>query len=161
LPGVGNKKVPFRKWYGNLSEMRSHISDHVNQIVVTATAIFDILKLNKQCAIVTESPDRSNLFYCFQHFDKSLPLDLLFDDIIKEIQINDVTAKRIIIYCQTRKQCGLLYKMFEVALGSKFYKGSSNKPTRCLVEMYHAGTPSSVKNTFQGICENLMDTLEF
>jgi ATP-dependent DNA helicase RecQ len=101
--------------------------------------------LNKQCVIVTESPNRSNIFYCFQYFNKSLPLDLLFDDIIKEIQINDVTAKRVIIYCQTRKQCGILYKMFEVSLGIKFYKGSSPKPTRRLVEMYHAGTPSSVK----------------
>jgi hypothetical protein len=39
LPGVGNKKVPFRQWYGNLSELRSLISDHVRQIVVTATVV--------------------------------------------------------------------------------------------------------------------------
>ena len=132
--------------------MRSLICDNVKQIVVTATAtkqtryaIFDILKLNKQCAIITESPNRSNIFYCFQYFNKALSLNLLFDEVIKDIEANNVSAKRTIIYCQTRKQCGLLYKMFEVALGSKFYKGSSSKPTKHLVEMYHACTPSSVK----------------
>ena len=36
--------------------------------------------------------------------------------------------------------------MFEIALGNKFYKGSSHKPTKRLVEMYHTGTPCPVKN---------------
>ena len=70
--------------------MRSFISDNVKQIVVTATAtkqtryaIFDILKMNKQRAIVTDNPNRSNIFYCFQYSNKALSLNLLFDEVIK------------------------------------------------------------------------------
>ncbi len=121
-------------------------------MVVTATAtkqtrlaIFDSLKLSKQCIIVSEIPDRANMFYCIQFFNKDLPLNQLFADLIEEIGINSVTAKRTIIYCQTRKQCAHLHRVFEVSLGRKFYKDCTPKHTRRMVEMYHAGTPSSAK----------------
>ena len=58
--------------------------------------------------------------------------------------------------------------MFEVALGNKFYKGSSHKPTKRLVEMYHAGTSCSIKNHISknlskpdGHIRNLIATIAF
>ena len=58
---------------------------------------------------------------------------------------NHLEAKRTIIYCQTRKQCALRYRVFEESLGSNFYKGPNPNPKQRLVEMYHSGTPNSVK----------------
>jgi superfamily II DNA helicase RecQ len=71
LPGA--KPVPFRKWYGNLGELRS-LFKNVNFIVCTATAttstkakIFSILSLNRGNTLEIEvSPDRENLIYMKQ-----------------------------------------------------------------------------------------------
>ena len=124
--------------------MRSLICDNVKQIAVTATAtkqtryaIFDILKLNKQCAIITESPNRSNIFYCFQYFNKALSLNLLFDKVIKDIEANDVTAKRTIIYCQTRKQgnnVGFYTKCLKLPLEANFTKDHQASPPNVLLK---------------------------
>lgn len=46
------------------------------------------------------------------------------------------------IFCQ----CALIWKMFELSLGNKFYADSIEEPRSRLVEMFHAGIPSSVKS---------------
>ena len=56
----------------------------------------------------------------------------------------EVTQKRTIIYCQTRKQCSVLYRLFQVHLEEKLFHGECI-PSNRMVEMFHAGTPDSVK----------------
>lgn len=48
------------------------------------------------------------------------------------------------MYCQTRKQCSVLYRLFEVYLMHSMYHGPEAAENR-IVEMYHAGTPEAVK----------------
>eukprot|EP00794_Sanderia_malayensis_P014543 gene14543-16046_t len=140
----GSKKgeVPFRRWYGNLGELRSLAPDHVKMIVITATAtsktrsaIFECLSLGKSTSCVARSPHHENLHYCFEYLPKEMELSVVFSDILDDIQQNGCDATRTIVYCQTRKQCGVLYRTFEVALGLKFYKESLKHPKKRLVEM--------------------------
>jgi ATP-dependent DNA helicase RecQ len=121
-------------------------------LVVTASAtketravIYESLKLSNTTAVVSKSPDRSNLQYTLQYMDKNIPLDLLFTDIIEDLKSNGIRGVRTIIYCQTRKQCALLYRLFETTLGNLFYKDGLPNCKHRLVDMYHAGTPEQVK----------------
>ncbi|XP_028413088.1 ATP-dependent DNA helicase Q-like SIM [Dendronephthya gigantea] len=133
-PGAKKGELPFRKWYGNLGELRSLVPDEVNMIVATASAtketkavIYESLQLTKNTAVVSKSPDRSNF------------------DVIENVRIMGTSAARTIIYCQMRKQSAVLYRVFETSLGHKFYMGGVPNCKACLVEMYHAGTPKAVK----------------
>ena len=117
LPGARRSNVPFRCWYGNLGELRSLSPDDVNILVVTASAtketrsiIYQSLKLSHTITVVSKSPDRSNLQYILQYMDKNISLDLLFNEVIKDIKSNGMRAIRSIVYCQTRKQCAGLYR---------------------------------------------------
>ena len=152
LPGARQSNVPFICWYGNLGEFRSLLPDDVNMVVVTASAtketrsiIYESLKLSHTTAVVSKSPDRSNLQYILQYMDKNIPLDLLFNEVIEDIESNGIRAIRSIVYFQTRKQCAVLYRVFETALGDSFYKDAVPNCKRSLVDMYHAGTPEPVK----------------
>eukprot|EP00112_Aurelia_sp_Birch-Aquarium-sp1_P018081 Seg4264.3 transcript_id=Seg4264.3/GoldUCD/mRNA.D3Y31 product="putative ATP-dependent RNA helicase R290" protein_id=Seg4264.3/GoldUCD/D3Y31 len=50
------------------------------------------------------------------------------------------------IFCQTRNHCALIWKMFELSLRKDFYANvCEGDPEFRLVEMFHAGTPQSVK----------------
>ena len=51
---------------------------------------------------------------------------------------------RTLIYCQTRKQCSLLFRLFEVYLGEQMYH-QDKLPQNRIVNMYHAGTVASAK----------------
>lgn len=79
--------------------------------------------------------------------DNNDPLDKVFGKLIEEISENGHNTNRTFIYCQTRKQCAVIFRMFEVYLGKKMFLNPSKcRPKERLVEMYHAGTPESVKS---------------
>ena len=54
--------------------------------------------------------------------------------------------ERCIIFCQTRKQCFILYRLFTEVLGKKNFVGSRLSYGHCLVQMFHAGSPDTVKS---------------
>ena len=121
-------------------------------LVVTASAtketrsiIYESLKLSHTTAVVSKSPNRSNLQYILQYMDKNIPLDLLLNEVIEDVKSNGIRAIRSIDYCQTRKQCAVLYRFLETTLGDLFYKDAVPTCTHSLVDMYHAGTPEPVK----------------
>ena len=152
LPGARKCKLPFREWYGNLGELRSLVPQDVKMIVATASAskstvtvIYESLKLANDTYVVTKSPDRINLKYYVQYIDKDISLEIIFSKIIDDVRNEGINAPRTIIYCQTRKQCAILYKVFETNLGKLFYKDAVPNCKKRLVEMYHAGTPETVK----------------
>ena len=138
LPGARKCKLPFQQ--------------DVKMIVVTASAskstvtvIHESLKLPNDTDVVTKSPDRTNLKYCVQYIDKDIPLEIIFSKIIDDVRNEGINAPRTIIYSQTREQCAILYKVFETNLGKLFYKNAVSNCKKRLVEMYHAGTPKTVK----------------
>lgn len=128
-------------------------------MILTATAtkatkeeILTTLHLSeKDIHFVEQSPNRSNLKYSVQYIDKNEPLETAFSTLINELKALGLNTPRILIYCQTRKQCAVLYRVFEIFLGKYIFHGEC-KPQNRIVEMYHAGTPTSVK---EQIIENL------
>ncbi|CAB3987147.1 mediator of RNA polymerase II transcription subunit 34-like [Paramuricea clavata] len=149
----GNKKVPFRKWFGCLGEIRSLIPKNNKIIIVTATAtkatksqILESLDITAdQLHTVEQNPNRINLMYILSYMDKQRSLKDVFIKLITELRTVLCKTERTLIYCQTRKQCSLLFRMFEINLGKNMYNGAALPPNR-LVEMFHAGTPQSVKD---------------
>ena len=71
--------------------------------------------------MIEQSPDRPNLLYLVEYLDKSHGLEVQFGKLIKELKASGVKTPRTVIYCQTRKQCSILYRMFQVYLGGKFF----------------------------------------
>lgn len=157
--GRRKESIPFRKWYGNLSELVSLVPSNVNFLILTATAtqsttdcILDSLHIPvKKVYTVKRSPNRNNLRYSLQYIDNNMPLEMVFRGIIDEVFQKGATTERTIIYCQTRKHCGLIFRLFEIHLRNNLYNGI-NRPHNRVVEMYHAGTPDQVK---KHVIENL------
>ena len=144
--------MPFRKWYGCLGELRSLIPTPTRLVILTATAtkatkeeILNTLHLSgEDVKFIEQSPDRPNIKYCAQYLDKNEPLEASFSTVIEELKTMHGNTPRTLIYCQSRKQCSVLFRMFEVFLGHCIFQGTI-KPQNRIVEMYHAGTSSRVK----------------
>ena len=108
--------------------------------------LFDMLDLTLQDTFCVEkSPARSNICYCFCYVDKSLELETVFKDLIDEIKDLKHETKRTIIFCHTRKQCSVIYRMFCLAISDNLYAYGKQDPTMRIVDMFHAGSPNSVK----------------
>ena len=56
-----------------------------------------------------------------------------------------MSSERTMIFCQTRKQCALVYAAFKESLGNEFFINEEPDSKGRLMEMFHAGTPESVK----------------
>ena len=120
----------------------------------TKSEILSTLHLSEdEIKFVEQSPDRPNLKYTVEYLDKNEPLQASFSTIIADLKSLGLTAPRTMIYCQTRKQCSVLFRVFEVFLGQNIFNGT-NRPQNRMVEMYHAGTPTRVKEHIVG---NLAD----
>jgi hypothetical protein len=60
------------------------------------------------------------------------PLETIFVFMVQELKVKGIDADKCIIVCQTRKQCSLIYRMFQVALGSiNFLNDSTDKEVPC------------------------------
>lgn len=92
------------------------------------------------------SPERGNLKYCIQYVDNSLELSVVFGHIISEVKHKKRSTCRMIVYCQTRKQCAILWRVFKLQLGEHLYVDGNESPKNCMVQMFHAGTPDSAKS---------------
>ena len=144
--------IPFRQWYGNLGEMYSLISSDVSTVVLTATAskatkkdIFKTLNLSQATFVIERSPERPNIRFGTQYLDKNLPLSAVFESVVEELRNERCNFERTIIFCQTRKQCALVYRTFVDSLSDDLYVNRKPDARQRMVEMFHAGTPDSVE----------------
>ena len=162
LPGnKGSNEVPFRKWYGCLGELQSFFPQQCKLMILTATAtkdtkeqILSALHLTAEDGyFIEQSPDRENIQYSVQYLEKNEPMETAFASMIQDLKHYTVNSPRTLIYCQTRKQCSIIYRIFEVYLGKQLYLGEC-LPKNRLVDMYHAGTPPLAK---EHITKNLAD----
>ena len=109
--------------------------------------IYQMLNLNAFSTFeIEKSPLRGNISYQFSQISKDKSLDTIFKTLIGELEDKGEKAERCIVFCQTRKQCSILYRLFTAALGKKNFVGSSSSYDHCLVQMFHAGSPDSVKS---------------
>ncbi|XP_028413582.1 uncharacterized protein LOC114536425 [Dendronephthya gigantea] len=147
------KESPFRKWYANVVELKSLLHSSTRYAVFTATAtkatksiIYQMLNLNVYSTFEIEKPPlRGNISYQFVHLSKDKPLETVFGTLIEKLKAKGITTERCIVFCKTRKQCSIVYRLFTAALGEKNFIDSSLSYDRCLVQMFHAGSPDSVK----------------
>ncbi len=129
-------EVPFRVWYSKLIELKS-LLPFANYAIFTASAtkvtkmtLFDMLDLTPQDTFCVEkSPARSNICYIFCYVDKNLELETVFKELIDEGKQFKHETKRTIIFCQTRKQCSVIYRMFCLALGNDVFAYGRQDPT--------------------------------
>ncbi len=150
---TSHRAAPFRQWYTNLGELKSLLLSSTRYAIFTATAtkatkntIFKMLNLSALSTYSIEKPPlRSNISFRFAYLHKEQPLETVFAFLIHELKAKRIDTDKCIIFCQTRKQCSLIYRMFQVALGSINFFNDSSDYENCLVQMFHAGSPDSVK----------------
>ena len=122
-------------------------------MALTATAskqtkreIFKVLKFTTPHEIV-ESPDRKYIVYVCQQIDSGQEINDYFGWLIDAIKEKGKDAERVLVYCQTVKQCASLFQLFANNLAKCMSSDKSLNPQKRLVEMLHSKTPESVKNT--------------
>ena len=114
-------------------------------LTATATAdtrdtIFESLLFINPGTII-ESPNKDNISYVVNYMKKNLNLSHYFSWLADE-----VLEKGIMIYCQTIKQCALVYSTLKILLGEKIYEDLMQQdPKRVLLEMLHSCTPATNK----------------
>lgn len=114
---------------------------------LTKLTIFDVLGLDTfNTFMIEKSPMKANLKFTVEYLSNDKGLDEVFHKLIREIKENYQDTIRTIIFCQTRTQVALIWKMFEVNLGKKFYANEKQSCYERIVEMFHAGTAPSVKD---------------
>jgi superfamily II DNA helicase RecQ len=144
-----------------LGELRSLFPQHCKFVILTATAtrdtkeqILSTLHLStNDVHFIEQSPDRKNIQHSVQYLEKDDHLENAFSSLIQDVKEHGENSQRTLIYCQTRKQCSVIYRIFEVYLGKQLFLGDC-LPQNRLVEMFHAGTPPLVK---EHITKNLAD----
>ena len=106
--------------------------------------LFDMMELTVEDTFCVEKlPTRSNICYYFNYIDKNLELETVFKDLIEDVKEMKHNAKRTIIFCQKRKQCSLIYRMFRLVLGDNMFAYGTQDPPMRIVDMFHAGSPTS------------------
>ena len=167
-----NNLVAFRDCYSRLHELRTLVPS-LNIIALSATAttvtrntIYDVL-LMENPFVVTESPNKVNIAYSVTYMSRNADLEYYFGWLVDELKQQKVLCKRTIIYCQTIKQCGLLYATLKGILGKDMYVNDGDFKD-CLLEMLHSCTPKANKeniiNSFtneQGVIRVLVATISF
>ena len=92
---------------------------------------------------IRESPNKLNVAYVVQYMDKDTELEFYFGWLTDELKQNQEKTERTIIYCQTIRQCGILYATIKALLRTYMNIGDDSK--NVLVEMLHSCTPVANK----------------
>lgn len=122
-------------------------------VALTATAtkdtrdtIFEVL-IMKEPHIVEENPNKPNIAYVVKYMERNARLSDYFHWIAKEVIDKHSMATRTIIYCQTIKQCAVVYSTLKTLIGDKIYVDPQNKDLkRVVLEMLHSCSPKSNKD---------------
>ena len=146
-------RVAFRQWYSCLKELRSLVPGGLPFLAFTATAsrttkkdIYEVLEFKSPCEVV-ESPDRRNIVYSTQLMEKGRDVTDYFWWLLSDIKDRGAKTDRVLIYCQSVKQCTQLFQVFSSELKNKIFAGENPNPKERLVEMLLSKTPKPVKDT--------------
>ena len=137
---TSQRAAPFRQWYTNLCELKSLLHSSTKYDIFTATAskatrtgIFKMLNLD----VIT--------IFSIVIVRKERSLENILAELVEEVKLKGKDIARCIIFCQTRKQCSRVYRMFQVAFGSNIFLNGSSNYEESLIHMFHAGSLPSVK----------------
>lgn len=158
-------KAAFRERFSRLHELRSLVPPGTPFTALTATAtqatketIFSVLRM-KDCVEICNSPDKANITYSVLYMDKNTATEEYFEWIVTDVSKFAIQTPRVIIYCQSIKQCHVLYSLLRAKLGKYFYKHSIKSPSNAFVEMLHSCTPEENKNNILTSFQDLNGTV--
>lgn len=104
-----------------------------------------MLRFDASCVEVCVSPNKRNVTYVVQKIDrKTQPMDY-FTWLVEDLQEKRTGTDRVIIYCQTIKQCQQIYSKLVAILGDALFTEKSRNPQNVLVEMLHSCTDEENK----------------
>ena len=163
----------FRECYGRLHKLCS-LAPNAKMIALTATAtkltketILNILLMENPFEI-QEGPNKPNVTYIVQCMQNDTEHEFYLEWLVEELKLKGTLCERTIIYCQTIKQCSILYGIIKGMLGMDIFSGGDEDPSNALGEMLHSCTPSANKErilfSFQsitGIIRLLIATIVF
>ncbi len=112
--------------------------------VLTKDIILNMLLMKKPWEI-KESPNKLNITYAVEYLAQDAELRDYFGWLIHDLGLKQEETTRTIIYCQTIKQCAMLYAIFRELLGKHIFVGNEEDPRNVLVEMLHSCTPVANK----------------
>lgn len=105
--------------------------------------------------MVVDSPNKDNILYVVHYLQKNASISSYFRWLTDEVTTRGKAATRTIIYCQTVKQCAVIYSTLKTQLGENIYDDMTNAdPRKVVLEMLHSCTPSSNK---QNILESFQN----
>ena len=147
---TNNKMTAFRTAYAQLHELKTLAP--VKMIALTATAtgvtestIFDILRMYDPVKFV-ESPDKPNITYAVEYISNDADLQDYFAWLVDNLKKQGKQCNRTIIYCQTIKQCSVVYATLKSMLGPNMYTSNcSGDKSLAMLEMLHSCTPNDNK----------------
>ena len=134
----------FRRWYGQISQLRSLIPSSTPFVALTATAthhVHDVIIRSLQMDPVQSivlSPNRINIRYSIQKVSRDIYKT--FRWLLQELKLKRTALSRIIVFCRSIYTCASLYKLFITELREDSYKpyGSTPSIQNRLIAMYHA-----------------------
>jgi hypothetical protein len=94
---------------------------------------------------IEKNPERKNIRYCVEYVESDKEVIGMFYSIINELIEKKETCSQRLIYTQTWNQCATIYNAFCSDLGNNIYQNCEANPRFRLVDMFHGGTPESVK----------------
>ena len=134
----------FRKWYGQVCQLRSFTATATPVVALTATAtketcevILKHLKMTQGC-IIQLSPNRPNIRYSVVKVRREL--DITFRWLLDDLRAKRRTMPRVFVFCRSITMCTQLYKLFLSELQEHSYDPPSSTPDiqRRLFAMFHA-----------------------
>lgn len=164
----------FRKWFGEVSQLRSLLPSGIPFVALTATSttfvhriIIDQL-LMENVAIIEASPERRNIRYSVVHASRDLHDS--FKWLIERLRTSQVETPKTLVFCRTIHTCSSLFKLFLYELRNMAYYPHGSVPavqTRTFA-MYHAKVDTSDKTQIlqsfrskQGTTRVLFSTIAF
>ena len=87
-----------------------------------------------------------NIAYSVHYMNKNKSIEDYFQWLADEIKEMKHKTTRMIIYCQTIKQCRTVYSILKGMLGSKLYAHESTDTRQVFLEMLHSCTPDKNKD---------------
>ncbi|PFX31813.1 Bloom syndrome protein-like [Stylophora pistillata] len=142
----------FRETFAKLHELRSLAPD-IKMLALTATAttstretITEMLLMDNP-HVIYENPCKTNIAYSVHYMDKERLVGDCFQWLADELKEKKEKTTITIVYCQTIKQCCLIYSVLKGMHGRELYSNSADDPGHVLLEMLHSCTPVKNKDT--------------
>ena len=88
--------------------------------------------------VIAENPNKPNIMYSSHYLSKDENVNKVFKWVTDELIEKGVTCPRAIIYCQTIKQCSLLYAVLKSNIGERNCIDPNNKCMVLLKSSTHA-----------------------